>query len=146
MKTLRSGTQYWIKPSPANYYVLSSYDRLFFTWNGGNVSKVDHFITNNDGTGDTSFYNYEYSDYINPFRGIPLHLLPYTTFGFSTNCIDGVNKNLVSGCYNDISNKTFEFTTKNGRVVGIHAATTIAHPDIPNKQLLFADYELEYDN
>ena len=64
----------------------------------------------------------------------------------SYNGTDGLNKNMVTRCYNDKSERRFEHTATDGRVTAIHEVYTTTNPSGLARSLLVTNYEIEYVN
>ena len=59
---------------------------------------------------------------------------------------DGLNKNMLTRCYNDKTERRFEHTATDGRVTGIHEVYTTTNPSGLTRSLSVTDYEIEYVN
>ena len=119
---------------------------LLYTWAGDNISKTVSLSLNFNGNRDTVSNNYEVNNLVNPFYGFPFWQIPYREMIGTHEATDGLNKNLLTRCYNDNSEHRYEYTTTGGRVTGVHEVYTTSGITESLRSLMVTDYEIEYVN
>ena len=119
---------------------------LLYTWAGDNISKTVSLSLNFNGNRDTVSNNYEVNNLVNPFYGFPFWQIPYREMIGTHEAIDGLNKNLLTRCYNDNSEHRYEYTTTGGRVTGVHEVYTTSGITGLIRSSMVTDYEIEYVN
>ncbi|MBR3411330.1 MAG: hypothetical protein IKG81_16655 [Bacteroidales bacterium] len=119
---------------------------LYYTWASDNVTKTVRHNLYLNGKRDTVNYNYEVNNLVNPFYGFPFWQIPYNKMINTFDGTDGLNKNMLTRCYNDKTERRYEHTATDGRVTAIHEEYTTTNPSGLARSLLVTDYEIEYLN
>lgn len=122
----------------------TKHSELFYTWTGDNVSKTVRHMLYLNGKRDTVSYNYEVNNLVNPFYRHTFWQIPYSGLFISFDGTDGLNKNMLTRCYNDRTDRRFEYTTTGGRITGIHEVYSTMSALGLTRSTTVVDYEIEY--
>lgn len=132
---------HWSKEPTTSGLIKEEYQ---YTWKGDNVTKSVLYAFYDDGDIDTTTYDYEVANVLNPFAGFAFFQIPYCGYTGSFHGTDGLNKNMVSHIKGANSTRDYEYTTSGDRVTSFTGKT---FSESGTTRITIEDtYEFEYVN